>query len=187
MAKLEEILQQEAQAEIDTILAESDVKTKEILNEAESRAAAHLAAQRQRIEAGNHIATQQAQSVAELSISSARIKAKGEMMDQLRQKVLLALEEISSKPGYGEVLQALAEEAVEVAEAAESALVHPRDKEKLSDWARHKGLELQTDPELRLGVRIVSRSGKKVENTLPERLQRAWGKLAPQVSKLLWE
>jgi V/A-type H+-transporting ATPase subunit E len=187
MSKLEEILQQEAEAEINAILAEADTKAGEILSVAESRAAERVAAHRKEIEAGERAATHQAQSVAELSISSARIKTKGEMMDQLRQKVLLALEEAPYKPGYGEVLQALAEEAMQVAEEAETVIVHPNDREKLNAWAIHRGLELQTAPDLRLGVRIVSRSGKKVENTLPERLQRAWGTLAPEVSKLLWE
>jgi V/A-type H+-transporting ATPase subunit E len=187
MSKLEEILQQEANDEINAILAEADSKAREIVSEAESRAAALLAAHRQKIETGDRAATQQAQSVAELSIANARINAKGEVMDLLRQKVLLALEETSSQPGYGEVLQALAKEALGVAEEAETVVVHPHDKERLTDWTRRKGLELQTDPELRLGVRIVSRRGNKVENTLPERLHRGWGALVPKVSTLLWE
>jgi V/A-type H+/Na+-transporting ATPase subunit E len=187
MSKLEEILQQEANAEINAILAEADSKAGEIVSEAQSRAAARLAAHRQKIEAEYRAATQQAQSVAELSIASARIKAKGEVMDLLQQRVRLALEEASSKPGYGEVLQTLAEEAIGVTEGAEAVVVHPHDQEKLHDWAMHRGLELQTDPELRLGVRIVSRSGKNVENTLPERLHRAWSALLPEVTKLLWE
>ena len=76
---------------------------------------------------------------------------------------------------------------MQVVEVAETVVVHPDDKEKLGSWALAKGLELQTDPELRLGVRIVGRRGTKVENTLPERLHRAWSKLAPGVTKLLWE
>lgn len=187
MSKLGEILQQEANAEIKAILAEADSKARKIVSEAESRAAARVAAHRKKMAAAARAATRQAQSVAELSISSARITAKGEVMDLLRQKVLLALEEPSSQPGYGEVLQALAEEAMGVAEAAEAVVVHPGDKEKLSDWAQQRGLELRTDPGIRLGMRIVGASGTMVENTLPERLHRAWRTLAPEVAKLLWE
>ena len=187
MSKLEEILQQEADAEVDSILAEADSRAREIVSQAESRAAALLAAHRQRIEAQERVASQQARSASELSISRARLKAKGEVMDLLRQKVLLALEETSSQGNYGEVLQALAEQARQVVEVAETVVVHPDDKEKLGSWALAQGLELQTDSELRLGVRIVSRRGTKVENTLPERLHRAWSKLAPGVTKLLWE
>jgi V/A-type H+-transporting ATPase subunit E len=187
MSKLEEILQQEAEAEIDAILAQADSMAAKIVSEAQSRAMAKVAAHQKKIEAETRSATRQGQSTAELIVSNARIQAKGEVMDLLRQKVLLALEETSSQPGYGEVLQALATEAMGVAETAETLVVHPQDKEKLGDWALHRVLALQTDPELRLGVRIVSRSGKNVENTLPERLHRAWGTLAPEVTKLLWE
>jgi len=187
MSKLEEILQQEAEAEIDAILAEADSKAAKIVSEAQSRASAKVAAHQKQIEAEAHAATRQGQSKAELIVSSARMQAKGEVMDLLRQKVLLALEETSSQSGYGEVLEALAAEAMSVAAAAETVVVNPHDKEKLGDWALHRGLALQTDPELRLGVRIVSQSGKKVENTLPERLHRVWGTLASEVTKLLWE
>jgi V/A-type H+/Na+-transporting ATPase subunit E len=187
MAKLEEILQQEADAEINSILAEADSRAREIVSQAESRAAALLAAHQQRIEAQARTAGQQARSASELRVSSARIQAKGEVMDLLRQKVLLALEKTSTQANYGEVLQALAEEALQVVELAETVVVHPDDREKLGAWALAKGLELQTDSELRLGVRIVSRRGAKVENTLPERLHRAWSRLAPGVTKVLWE
>ena len=97
MSKLEEILQQEAEAEINSILAEADSRAREIVSQAESRAAARLAAHRQRIEAKDRAASQQARSASELSVSSARIQAKGEVMDLLRQKVLLALEKTSSQ------------------------------------------------------------------------------------------
>jgi V/A-type H+-transporting ATPase subunit E len=66
-------------------------------------------------------------------------------------------------------------------------VVHPKNEDKLSAWAGQHGLELRTDPELRLGVRIISKNGTMVENTLLERLQRAWGTLAPQVTRMLWE
>lgn len=187
MAKLEEILQVEVDAEINAILAEADIKAAKIVSEAESLAAARVAAHQKKIDAEERAAIQQAQSAADLSLSNARIQAKGEVMDLLRQKVGLALEETSSQPGYREVLLALAEEAAGVAEAAQAVVVHPDDQEKLREWAQKRGLELRTDPGLRLGVRIVSLSGTRVENTLPERLHRAWNRLVPKAAKLLWE
>ncbi|MHB9075376.1 MAG: V-type ATP synthase subunit E [Desulfobaccales bacterium] len=187
MPNLEEILQAEVASEISAILAEADVKAAKIVSEAESRAAAKVAAHGKMIDAEARAATQQAESAAELSIANARLQAKGEVMDLLRQKVLLALEETASQPGYGEMLQRLADEAMSVTEAPETVVVHPHDQEKLSDWARQKGLGLQGDPELRLGVRIVSRGGTTVENTLPERLRRVWNTLGPGLTRLLWE
>jgi V/A-type H+-transporting ATPase subunit E len=187
MSKLEEILQAEVEAEINAILADADNRTAAILSEAQSRAAAQIAASRKKIEAEARAATQQAQSAAELSVSNARLQAKGEVMDLVQQQVRRALEETSSQPGYGETLQALAEEAMGMAKPAQAVVVPPSDAEKLQDWARQQGLELRTDPELRQGVRILSRSGIAIENTLPERLRRAWNPLGPMVAKLLWE
>ncbi|MEJ2672791.1 MAG: V-type ATP synthase subunit E [Deltaproteobacteria bacterium] len=187
MPKLEEILQAEVASEIDGILAEADKQAAALVSEAKSRAAARLAAYQKKLEAEVRTATQQAQSAAELAVSSARMQAKGEVMDLLRQKVLAALEKTSSQPGYGKILQALAEEALSVAGTAEAVIVTPPDREKLEEWAQRQGLELQTDPELRLGVRIVGRGGATVENTLLERLQRVWNTLGPGVAGLLWE
>ena len=50
---------------------------------------------------------------------------------------------------------------MQVAEKAEAVVVNPDDQDKLKDWARQQGLELQTDPNLRLGVRIVSQRGNE--------------------------
>jgi V/A-type H+/Na+-transporting ATPase subunit E len=187
MLQLEEILRDEVEAEIEAILAEADIRAQKIVSEAEGRADAKVAAHRKLIDAQARTASQQAQSAAELAVGNARIQAKGEVMDLLRQKVMLALEETSSQPNYSEVLQALAAEALRVAATARAVVVHPQDQEKLSDWAQQQGLEAQTDPLLRLGVRIVSDGGTTVENTLPERLQRAWNILGPRVTGLLWE
>ena len=98
-----------------------------------------------------------------------------------------ALEEIASQANFGEILQALAAEAMQAAEKAAAVVVNPDDQDKLKDWVRQQGLELQTDPNLHLGVRLVSQRGNATENTLPERLRRAWGTLGPEVSKILWE
>jgi V/A-type H+-transporting ATPase subunit E len=187
MSKLEEILQAEADAEIQEILAEADSRAQEMVSEAENRAAARLAAHRKRTEAEARAALHQAQSAAELSVATARMQTKGEVMELVRGQAMQALEKTASEPGYGEVLQALAEEALKVAPGAQAVIVHPDDQEKLSGWALPRKLEVRADPELRLGVRIVSHSGRIVENTLPERLHRAWDTLAADITRLLWE
>ena len=115
------------------------------------------------------------------------MRTKGEVMARVRGQAMQALEKTASESGYGEVLQALAEEALKVAPDAQAVVVHPDDQEKLSGWALPRKLEVRTDPELGLGVRIVSHSGRTVENTLPERLHRAWDTLAADITRLLWE
>jgi len=65
--------------------------------------------------------------------------------------------------------------------------VAPADAPHLEDWARERGLELVPEPEVRLGVRVYSKTGGTyVENTLPGRLERAWEELASKVAQVLW-
>jgi len=105
----------------------------------------------------------------------------------VRERVLAALEEIPTKQNYKEILEALAEEAFKAVEAAETAAVHPDDKDKLSAWAKQKDLELTTDPALRLGVRLTTPGGgQSVENSLPKRLERGWEMLLSGVVQQLW-
>jgi vacuolar-type H+-ATPase subunit E/Vma4 len=98
-----------------------------------------------------------------------------------------ALAEIPSQENYGEILQALAAEALQMAAGAQAVVVNPDDQDHLKDWVKQQGLELQTDPQLHLGVRIVSQRGSALENTLPERLRRVWSTLWPEVSKIIWQ
>jgi V/A-type H+-transporting ATPase subunit E len=187
MSKLAEILQAEVGAEIEEMTTAADSQAAKIVSEAESHAEDSIAEQKKKLEAEAHAAAQGAQSAADLIVASARTQARGEVLDQLWQKVQLALKEIATQADYGEILQALAAEAMHVAAGPQILMVNPDDQEKMKDWAREQGLELQTDPHLHLGVRIVSQGGAAVENTLPERLRRAWGTLGPEVTKILWE
>jgi V/A-type H+/Na+-transporting ATPase subunit E len=187
MSSLAEILQAEVGAEIEGIAAEADSQAAKIISEAKSHTEEQIAVHKKKLAAETHAATQRAQSAADLSVASARTQARGEVSDLLWQKVHLALEEIASQANFGEILQSLADEAMQVAEKAAAVVVNPDDQDKLKDWARQQGLELRTDPNLHLGVRLVGQRGNATENTLPERLRRAWGTLGPEVSKILWE
>ena len=187
MSKLAEILQAEVGAEIERIAAAAAARAAEIVSEAKSRVEERLASHKKKLAAEARAAIQRTQSAADLTLSSARTQARGEVLDLLWQKVYLALEEISSQANFGEILQALAAEAMQVAEKAAAVVVNPDDQDKLKDWARQQGLELQADPNLHLGVRLVGQRGNATENTLPERLRRAWGTLGPEVTKILWE
>ncbi len=188
MSKLEEILREEVLAEINKILAEAGATAEMLVQKAEKEASDRLSAHRKRTEVELRAAIRRAASAAELTVSTARVQARGEVIALVREKALAALEEIAGKPDYGKVLEALAEEAMKAIEAAETAIVHPSDQLKLGGWAKQKGLKLGTDLELRLGVRIVAHGGQRsVENCLPGRLKRAWETLASGISQRLWE
>ena len=187
MSKLEEMLQAEVAAEVEEILAEAEAKAAQIISETESRAAVRVAEYRKMLDARIRAATQQARSASELTVANAQTMAKGEVMDMLQKRVLQALETASSRPNYKEVLTALAQMALEVVESPVAVVAHPQNEVRLRGWAEQHNLEFRTDPDLHLGVRIIGKNGTMVENTLLERLQRAWGTLAPQVTRMLWE
>ncbi len=187
MSKLAEILQAEVGAEIDKITAEAQTQADKIVSEAKSHAEDGIAEQQKKLEAEARAAAQGARSAADLIVASARTQARGEVLDQLWHKVRRALEEKAVQADYGEILQTLAKEAMHVAPGALTLVVNPDDQEKMKDWAAEQGLELLADPHLSLGVRLVSQNGAAVENTLPERLRRAWATLGPEVTKILWE
>jgi V/A-type H+-transporting ATPase subunit E len=188
MSKLGDILQEEALAEINEILNEANSRAEMLVREAEKQASDRVAAYRKKAEAELLAATRRAESAAELTLSTARTQARGEAIVLVRKKALTALEKIPNRPNYVQIMEALAEEAMKAVEAAEALVVHPDDTVKLSAWAKQKRLELRTDSSLQLGVRIVARGGQcSVENSLPQRLQRAWETLASGVAKRLWE
>jgi len=187
MSKLKDILQEEALAEINKILAEADSKAETLIAEAKSKASEQVEACRRKVAAELRSATRRAESAAELFLSTARMQAKGEAIALVKNKVLTGLEEIVGKPNYGKILEALAEEAVNAVGVPEAVIVHPNDKAKLRTWAIRKGVELRTDPGVQLGVRIVAHGGQRsVENSLPERLKRAWESVASGVAQRLW-
>jgi V/A-type H+-transporting ATPase subunit E len=188
MSKLNDILQEEALAEINQILDESDSRAGTLIEKAEKKASTRLAVHRKRIESEMRAAKNRAQGAAELAIATARIQAKGKIIALVRKKALSAIEELAGKSGYSKILLALADEAIKAVDAAEAVVVNPNDTAIISDWAMQKRIEVRTDPELRLGVRLVSHSSKySAENSLPERLDRSWDMLSARVAQILWK
>ena len=188
MSKLKDVLQEEALSEIDKVLADADSKAETLIAEAKTTASGRVEAYRKKAETELRGATRRAESAAELTVTTARMRARGEAVALVRKKALAALEEVAGRPDYDKILETLSEEAVKAAQPAEALVVHPNDELKLSSWAKQKGLQLRTDPGLHLGVRIVIRGGQRsLENSLPERLDRAWETLASGVAQRLWK
>lgn len=188
MSKLNEILEEEALADINRILDDSDSRAQTFIQEAETKASTRLAVHRKRVESEARAAKRRAEGAAEQTISTARIQAKGQIIAQVRKKALSAIEELAGKPGYSKILKALAEEAIKAVDAAEAVVVNPNDTAILSGWAIQKRIEIQTDPKLHLGVRLVSRSSRRsAENSLAERLDRSWDMLSARVTEILWK
>jgi V/A-type H+-transporting ATPase subunit E len=186
MANLAEILEEEVLAEIGEILEEAQARSDRIVRDAKAEAAARLEAAQRENEAEERASAQRSRSAGELNVATARLDAKGQVIECTRRQSVAAIEKASSRPDYAEILRALANEALGAIEDPVAVSVNPDDIEKLRDWAARKGLELRTEPDLRLGVRIANASGKAVENTLPERLNRAWDAVVSDVAAMLW-
>jgi V/A-type H+-transporting ATPase subunit E len=188
MSKLNDILREEALADINQILDESDSRAGNLIAEAEKKVSTRLAVHRKRIESEIRAAKNRAQGAAELAIATARIQAKGKIIAAVRKKALSAIEELAGKSGYSKILLVLADEAIKAVDAAEAVVVNPNDAGIISDWAMQKRIEVRTDAELRFGVRLVSHSSKhSAENSLPERLDRSWEMLSGRVAQILWK
>ncbi|MCS7058437.1 MAG: V-type ATP synthase subunit E [Meiothermus sp.] len=187
MSKLEDILQSEVAAEIAAIEAEAEAKVKEILEAARVQAEALKASRQRALEAEHAAALRRAESAAELLVNQARIAARGKVVEEVRLQVLRALEALSAQPQFGETLKRLAEEALQSVGQAEALVVHPDHAALLSEWARGKGLALSTDAALKDGVRLVMSGGRAfVQNSLSERLERAWDGLSARAAAVLW-
>lgn len=184
MSKLEAILSQEVEAEIQALLQEAEAKAEAIKREAEEKAKALLQARERALEAQYRAALRRAESAGELLVATARAQARGEVLEEVRRRVREALEALPKKPEWPEVVRKLALEALP---GAKALVANPEDLPHLEALAKERGVELQAEPTLRLGVRAVGAEGKtQVENSLLARLDRAWDALSSKVAQALW-
>jgi V/A-type H+-transporting ATPase subunit E len=187
MSKLEDILQNEVAAEIGAIAAEAEARARTIVEAALASAEAIKVNKQRQLEAERAAALRRAESAAELLLSQARIAARGQVMDRVRAEVSQSLQNLTAQPGFANILQKLAEEALQGIGKAEAVLVNPAHASILSGWAQSKGLQLKTDETIRDGVRLVAEGGRAfVQNALSERLERAWDALSAKAARAIW-
>jgi len=189
-SELIQLLEREAEAERERILAEARERADRIRNEAEAQATALVEAQRRRIASEVEAARVRAQSAATLRATSLILEAKDEQIDRVFELAQTELERISHDPTrYPAILRRLLQEAVEgfegrvVVECAES------DVAAVEAIARELGIEadVRPSPDVGGGVRVRSEDGRfVVENTLTSRLARARQALLSEVAEILW-
>jgi len=108
-------------------------------------------------------------------------------MERVRAEVGDSLQKLTQKPEFATILHQLADEALSNIGQAESVVVNPAHASLLNEWVQSKGLQLKTDPSIRDGVRLVAVGGRAfVQNTLSERLERAWDALSAKAAKAIW-
>lgn len=189
-SELVAILEKEAAAEIERVLADARTQAEQLVAQAAEEAQTYLAAQRQRLDAERKAAQVRAQSAAQVKASALILQAK----DQAIAEVFAAAEaELSrvqqDRSRYAAVLRGLIREAAGGLTGRITVEVNPKDL----DLARQAVKELKLDAEVRPaddvsgGARLISDDGRFiVENTLASRVERVKALLTPEIAALLW-
>lgn len=184
------ILEREAAAEIERILADARAEADRLIQEARQQAEAELAAVRARLEAERAAARTRARSAAALRASALILQAKDQALAEVFQRARAELDRlVQERARYGALLGGLLREAAAGLGGRVVVQVHPRDVDLARRAARDLGLDADVQPadDVSGGVRVVSADGRfVVENTLASRLERARAALAPEVAAALW-
>jgi vacuolar-type H+-ATPase subunit E/Vma4 len=188
MADLAALLDKEASAEIEAILAEARERASAIVADAEREAEATVASRERQAEARRRSDVVRARSAAQLEAASLRLNAQQEAIESVFDKVEERIDALASDPErYGPVLETLLREALDgVRGAPEAIVVHPDDEEAARAAAKavSSDAEIRTEEDVRAGVRVTT-GAVSVENTLPGRLDALRDELASEVAVAL--
>jgi len=188
VADLAALLDKEASAEIEAILAEARERASAITSEAERDAAALVATRERSAQSAREAALVRARSAAQLEAASMRLNAQQAAIQSVFDGVNREIDALrSDATRYASVLEALLREAVAgLTGAPDAVIVHP-DEEAIARQAMAAvGIEaaLKTDASIRAGVQIVT-GPMRVENSLPARLDALRDELASDVAAVL--
>lgn len=185
------LLEREAAAEREKLLAEARAQSEAIRADAERQVAELLTGTRARLEAEARSALVKAQSTAHLRASSMVLQAKEEQIAGVFNAAEAELVRLAQdRQQYSAVLRSFVEEALQGFGTEAVVTVNPADQAAVEMLAQQRGwrVTVKTDPGVQGGVRIASSDGRfMVTNTLASRLERARPALAAQVARALWE
>lgn len=184
------ILEKEASAEIERVLADARVQADHLITEARKEAQAYLEAQRQHLDAERKAARAKALSAAQVRASALVLQTKDRAASEVFAKADAELAGIQQdKAKYPAVLRGLIREAANGLGNRVVIEVRPRDL----DLTRHAVRELKLDAEVKPseevsgGARATTGDGRLVvENTLTSRVERVKPLLISEVAALLW-
>jgi V/A-type H+-transporting ATPase subunit E len=190
-SELVTLLEREAAAERDQVLAEARVQAEALLAEARRQAEAILADARARLDAEQKAALVKAQSTAQLHAASLVLRAKEE---EIARIFASAEVELAKLPGdhqrYPAALRMFVEEALRGFPGRAVVSVSAADEQVVQGLARLGvwDVQVRADPSVQGGCRVATPDGRfVVTNTLASRLARARPALAAEVARLLWE
>ncbi len=188
MADLAALLDKEASAEIEAILAEARERASAIVAEAEREAEALVAGRERQAKMQRQSALVRARSAAQLEAASMRLNAQQEAIQSVFSEVedkIAALTDDDER--YAPVLETLLRQAVDgVRGTPDAVVVHPDDEALAEKAAKAVGVDaaIKTDPSVRGGVKVQA-GHVAVENTLSARLAALRDELASEVSHAL--
>lgn len=185
------ILEQEASAEIERILAEARARAAGIVSEARRDAESYLEAQRREAEAERQAARTQAESAAQLQAAAMVLQEKDQALAEILTGAQNELERLPrDKTKWGPILRGLIQEGAAELSGHLVIEVHPDDLQAARQAAQALGLdaEITASTAIRGGVRLATPDGRfVVENTVASRLERVRPVLASEVAALLWQ
>lgn len=189
-SELVAILEKEASAEIERILAEARAQADQLTEEARAESQALLEAQRQRLEAERKAARQKAESTAQLRAAALVLQAKDQVLTEVSARAETELSRVQQNGGeYTALLGGLIREAATGLSGRVTVEVNQKDLQVARQALRDLTLDAEVKPtdEISGGVRLSIDDGRfMVENTLASRLERAKPLLVTEVAALLW-
>ncbi|MDQ7828803.1 MAG: V-type ATP synthase subunit E family protein [Armatimonadota bacterium] len=184
------LLEREAAAERERVLAAARAEADEIRRAAEAEAREELERQREAVEAEVRTARVRAQSTARLQAQALVLAAKDEALNAVFSRAAEALEAVvRDRARYARVLDHLVAEGLNDFPDPVVVEAHPDDLEPVrAAVARLRAdTEVRPAPDVRAGVRLRAPDGRYVVlNTLPQRLERARPALLAEVARVLW-
>ena len=188
MADLAKLLESEASAEIETILAEARSRADGIVKAAEEQAKSILEGKRRALENELSAARVRAKSASDLEGSALKLGASHGASQQAFISAESELRNFTKSAEYGNVLEKLIREASGALGGLSKLEVHSTDLEVAKKAAAAAGLtvEVHANNQIETGIRGVGLSGSSsVTNTLLGRLARAKDGLLSDVAKVL--
>lgn len=189
-SELVALLEREAAAEREQLLAEARTQAEAILAEARRAADEVLAATRERLLAEARAALVKAKSTATLRASALVLQAKEDEIARVFAQAEAALAALAADARrYPEVLRRFIEEGLQALGGRGVVTVAPSDQAVVEALVRERGWDAtaRADPAISGGARLSSPDGRLVvTNTLASRLERARPALAAEVARTLW-
>lgn len=190
-SELIQLLEQEAGAERDKVLAEARARAAELVAAARKDAEAIVAESRRRVEVEGAQTHARAVSTASLRAAALVLEAKDKAIQEVFSRATEALTRASHDPARRRpMLRRMIAEAAEGLGGRRATLeVPPGDAETARTACQELGLpfEVKENPDVSGGVRLTAEDRRVVvENTVASRLARTRSALVSRVAETLW-